>query len=122
MNSMQEAQTIDLDLVDQVIEHIPSWTWEDVKQAIITNIVDCMPSDILEKLTGSYEDFDKAEEILRDYYKLPELKKDLIVDAFKLVGVENTVYLLDALQLDKRPNPAAHIDSTDNAPCSIDPQ
>lgn len=96
---------IDLNLVEQVIERIPEWTWQSVKDAIVTNIVDEMPSAVLEQLTGSPDDFDKAEEILNDYYAIPDLKKELIVDAFKIIGDENTLYLLDSLQLDKIQNP-----------------
>lgn len=96
---------IDLNLVEQVIERIPEWTWQSVKDAIVTNIVDEMPSSVLEQLTGSPNNFDKAEEILNDYYVLPDLKKELIVDAFKIIGDENTLYLLDSLQLDKIQNP-----------------
>ncbi len=92
---------IDLNLVDQVVSRIPAWTWPDVKQAIITNVVDEMPSSVLEKLTGSPDDFDRAEEILTDYYTTDERNSDLIVDAFKILGEEATLYLLDALQLDK---------------------
>lgn len=96
---------IDLNLVEQVIDRIPEWTWPSVKDAIVTNIVDEMPSAVLEQLTGSPDDFDKAEEILNDYYALPDLKKELIVDSFKIIGDENTLYLLDSLQLDKIQNP-----------------
>jgi hypothetical protein len=93
--------TIDLDLVDQVVSRIPVWTWTDVKQAVVTNMVDEMPSTVLEQLTGSPDDFDRAEEILTDYYASDNRNNDLITDAFKILGEEATLYLLDALQLDK---------------------
>ena len=92
---------IDVSLVDQVVARIPEHTWEDVRTAIITNIVDEMPADILMQLTDAPDDFDRAEEILYDYYELPERKQDLIIDAFKILGEENTLYMLDALQLEK---------------------
>ena len=60
-----------------------------------------MPSTVLLQLTDSEDDFDRAEQILFDYYELPERKLDLIVDAFKIIGEENTLYLLDSMQLDK---------------------
>jgi len=40
-------ETIDLDLVDQIIQHIPSNAWEIVKTAAIEYLVDNMPSDVL---------------------------------------------------------------------------
>lgn len=113
---MTEDQFIDLDLVDQVIEHIPRFAWTVVRDAIITNLVDSMPSDVVERLTGDPENFDRADEILQDYYKLDERKFNLIEDAFKLLGEENTMYLLDGLQLNKLVPP------DDNAPCSTDPE
>jgi len=113
---MTENQLIDHDLIDQVLEHIPHFAWTVVRDAIITNLVDCMPSDVVERLTGDPENFDRADEILQDYYKLDERKFNLIEDAFKLLGEENTMYLLDGLQLDKLVPP------DDNAPCSTDPQ
>ena len=76
--------TIDLDLVDKTIALIPENAWIQVRQAIVTALVDNMPGFALEKLTGTYDDFDRAEEILYDYYQLPDLKQDLIVDASRL--------------------------------------
>ena len=92
---------VDVSLVDQVVARIPEHTCEDVRTAIITNIVDAMPSEILMQLTDAPDDFDRAEEILYDYYELPERKDDLIIDAFKILGEDNTLYMLDALQLEK---------------------
>lgn len=92
---------IDLNLVDQVVERIPEHTWEVVRKSIVETLVDMMPSDILERLTGKLDDFDRAEEILFDYYELPERKRDLICDAFKIMGEEDTLYRLDSLELDR---------------------
>ncbi len=100
---------IDLNLVDQVVIRIPAWTWPDVRQAIITNLVDEMPTFVLEQLTGSPDDFDRAEEILTDYYASDERNNDLIADAFKILGEEATLYLLDALQLDKIQPPSDEV-------------
>lgn len=110
-------EMIDLDLVDQVVTNIPQQTWEMVKEAIIVNIVDNMPSDILVKLTDDPTGFERAEAILDEYYELPERQSDLIVDAFKILGLEHTVHLLDSMQLDKVAE--TRVDTT---PCSIEPQ
>jgi hypothetical protein len=91
--------SIDLDLVDQTIALIPEQAWTQVRQAIVTALVDSMPDFVLEKLTGTYDGFDRAEEILYDYYQLPDLKQDLIVDAFKIMGAFNCLELLSSLNL-----------------------
>jgi len=102
MTNESQPNLVDLDLVDKVMELIPPITWDSVLTGIITQIVDNMPSDILEKLTGSFDDFDKAEQILHDYYTSDTREnKELIIDAFKMLGVEHTLYFLDSLQLDK---------------------
>ena len=102
---MTDSTSIDLDLVQQVVDRIPNHTWIDVRIAIITNLVDSMPSMILERLTNDPEGFDRAEEILTSYYQDDERNSNLIEDAFRLLGEETTLYLLDGLQLDKVPQP-----------------
>jgi hypothetical protein len=98
-------QLIGIDLVEQVVERIPNWTWTAVRDAIVANLVDEMPGSVVERLTGNCDNFDRAEEILIDYYKDPSRNKDLIADAFKIIGEEATLYLLDSLQLDKYMEP-----------------
>ena len=93
--------SIDLDLVDQTIALIPDQAWTQVRQAIVTALVDNMPGFALEKLTGTYDDFDRAEEILYDYYQLPELRHELIPDTFKIMGPANCLELLNALDLEQ---------------------
>lgn len=90
---------VDLDLVDQTIALIPEQAWTQVRQAIVTALVDNMPGAVVERLTGSYDDFDRAEEILYDYYQLPELQHELIVDAFKIMGAVNCIELFHSLNL-----------------------
>jgi len=89
--------TIDLDLVDQTVALIPEQGWTQVRQAIVTTLVDNMPGFVLEKLTGTSDGFDRAEEILYDYYQLPELANELIVDAFKIMGATSCLELLSSL-------------------------
>jgi hypothetical protein len=96
---MTQTQLIDLDLVDQTIALIPEQAWTRVRQTIVTAFVDNMPGSVIEKLTGSYDDFDRAEEILYDYYKLPDNHRELILDAFKIMGSINCLELLNSLDL-----------------------
>lgn len=120
MISQSQNDPIDLDLVDKVCSLIPSETWGLVKEAIVANIVDNMPTEVVLQLTNEPDNFDRAEEIVFGYYTIPDRTNELIIDAFKILGPENTMYLLDSLQLDKYVEAKAQ--SIDNAPCSIDPQ
>ena len=96
---------IDLDLVDHVVNRIPEWTWSVVKDRLVTDLVDSMPTTVLERLTGDPGGDDRAQEILDDYYASPNRNKDLIVDSFRIIGEEQTLYSLDSLQLDKITEP-----------------
>lgn len=96
---------INLDLIDQVVERIPTWTWDAVKQHLVTAIVDAMPTTVIERLTGNKTNDDRAQEILDDFYAPPDKNNDLIVDSFRILGEEQTLHALDALQLDKITQP-----------------
>ena len=96
---------INLDLVDDVVYRIPEWTWSVVKDRLVTDLVDAMTTSVLERLTGNPTGDDRAQEILDDYYASPDRNKDLIVDSFKIIGEEQTLYSLDSLQLDKITEP-----------------
>ena len=98
--------SIDLDLVDQTIALIPEQAWTQVRHLIVTELVNDMPDFVLKKLTGTCDDFDRAEQILYDYYILPDLKHDLIVDAFKIMGAVNCLELLHSLDLTQDDLPA----------------
>ena len=89
--------SIDLDLVDKTIALIPEHAWTQVRQAIVIALVDNMPGSVIQHLTGSYDDFDQAEQLLYNYYELPELAHELIADAFKIMGAANCLELLNSL-------------------------
>ena len=101
---------INLDLIDQVVERIPKWTWHAVKQHLVTAIVDVMPTTVIERLTGHKTNDHRAQEILDDYYAPQDKNNDLIVDSFRILGEEQTLYALDALQLDKITQPTNEIE------------
>jgi len=101
MISESRVPPIDLDLIDQICEQIPDETWTIVRSAIVANVVDNMPSDVLLELTGDPVGGDKAEEIILNYYNVSGRNQELICDSFKMLGPENTVHLLDSLQLNK---------------------
>ena len=101
---------INLDLIDQVVDRIPEWTWTVVKNRLVTDLVDAMTTTILERLTGNPNGDDRAQEILDDYYASFDKNKDLIVDSFRIIGEEQTLYSLDSLQLDKITKPTSQED------------
>jgi hypothetical protein len=98
----ESTDVIDLDLVDKVVALVPGHAWDFVTTYLIDQLVDNMPSTVLENLTGDPCGFDQAEEILHNYYT-ESTHEDLIVDAFKILGTENTLYMMDSWQLDKLP-------------------
>lgn len=92
-------------LAEQVVERIPEWTWEVVEETIVTHLVDLMSTVVLERLTGQLDNCDMADDILLQYYRSLGTHQELIQDAFNIYGEENTLYLLDSLQLEKIPQP-----------------
>jgi hypothetical protein len=97
---MTQTNSIDLDLVDQVIALVPDQAWTHLRQVIVTTLVDNMPGSVLQRLTGTYDDFDQAEKILLDYYKIPSMQKELIVDLFKIMGSVDALEFLNSVQLE----------------------
>jgi hypothetical protein len=90
-------QMIDMDLVDDFVMAIPEDAWDKVKDKFIELFVDSMPYDIVEQLTGDHQGFDKAETILSEYYA-PDIQRiEIIIDAFRIIGPEQTAYALDLL-------------------------
>ena len=88
---------VDLDLVDSILANIPDDKWDAVKDKLIECIIDEMPAAIMQRLTGTRDDFDKAEKFLHEYYAPTERNKDLIVDSFQIFGDIKTCYCLDLI-------------------------
>lgn len=118
MSNVSQNEAIDLNLVDKVYDLIPEITWPFVIQSMVVHLVDAMPGKVLYKLTGSFEGFDDAENILRSFYTPDKQHKELIIDCFKIFGVEDTLIFLQNLKLEEQIKESI----TDNAPCSIDAQ
>jgi hypothetical protein len=94
---MTQTQPIDLDLVDQIVNLIPNDKWDLVRQTVVEKIVDNMPSEILQKLTGSCDDFDQAEERLSNFYA--DETHEVIIDFINIIGLETSIQILDNLNL-----------------------
>lgn len=94
------SEHIDLELVDKTLALIPAHAWIQVRQAIITGLVDCMPGSVIERITGTYDDFDQAEQILHLYYSTAQDgNKELITDGFQIMGPLNCIDLLHSLNI-----------------------
>lgn len=97
---------IDTELVRQTMEVIPEHTWPVVIDKLSEQIVDAMPSEYIQRLTGDPLGFERAEEILLHFYlESKEKREDIICDSFGFVGAETILHYLDGLELDKIPTP-----------------
>ena len=94
------------ELIQQTISLIPEHTWPVVTDKLSARIVHQMPCDVLKQLTGSEIAFEKAEEILLNFYlQSKEKREDLISDSFGFVGAESILYYLEGLNLEEIPEP-----------------
>ena len=94
------------ELIQETVSLIPEHTWPVVIDKLSARIVDAMPAEYLEKLTGDPIGFEKAEKILLNFYlQSKEKREDLISDSFGFVGAESILYYLEGLNLDKIPEP-----------------
>jgi len=94
------------ELIEETVSLIPEHTWPVVIDKLSARIVDAMPAEYLEKLTGDPIGFEKAENILLNFYlQSKEKREDIISDAFGFVGAESILYYLEGLNLEEIPEP-----------------
>jgi len=94
------------ELIKETVSLIPEHTWPVVIDKLSARIVDAMPAEYLEKLTGDPIGFEKAENILLNFYlQSKEKREDIISDAFGFVGAESILYYLEGLNLEEIPKP-----------------
>lgn len=110
------TDSTDLQIIDEIIKHVPHWTWPFIRDRFAEIFVDNMTSDVLLRLTGERDNFDRAEELVLNHYSMPGYERQLLIDATQVITIEEIVYQLDAMQLDKLDQPI------DTAPCSVEPQ
>ena len=101
MTNTNQTNEMDPALADKVVQLIPEHTWPLVKATLITHFIDSMPSQVFIELTGDPFGFEKAEELLTNYYNTEANNKELIVDAFKILNEEYVLTILENLELDK---------------------
>ena len=109
-------ESVDMELVHKIIDLVPRHTWPAVLDAAVANIVDELPMETMFRMCELY---------LTDYYLQNPI--EIIPDLIRIKGEECTLYILDSLQLDKLPGPKAKREqeqstSTDNSPCSVNPE
>lgn len=93
---MYELNFADSDLANQIVDVITMHhAWPAVREYLIEKIIDEMPAKILQQLTGTRDDYDKAEKFLAEYYDSTERHLTLILDAFQIFGTTQTCYYLD---------------------------
>ena len=95
---MSELNAVNLDVVNEIVDAITLHNaWPAVREYLIEKIVDEMPAAVMQKLTGTRDDFDQAEKFLTEYYDLDERNTILILDAFQILGTTQTCYHLDLI-------------------------
>lgn len=86
------------DVTELIADCIPDEAWPDVRYQVIQQMLDNMTSDVMIQLTGKPDAFETAEQLLQQFYTEAPGHK-LIKDSFDLVGKEETVFILDSLNL-----------------------
>lgn len=96
---MSQPNTVDPTLVLLIHALIPPTAWSFVRSSVIEYFVDNMTSEVLLKLTGDTEGFEKAEAILHNHYEDESANDELITDLLKIAGSENALIFLNSLNL-----------------------
>lgn len=86
------------DVTELIADCIPNEAWPLIRHEVIQQMLDNMPSDVMIQLTGEPDAFETAEQLLQKFYADAPGHK-LIKDSFDLVGKEETVFILDSLNL-----------------------
>ncbi len=79
---------IDPDLIEKIEYSIPDHTWDYVINSIVHEILDHLPMQAIMSIASLY---------LSDYYI--ENRDETIPDALEIIGIQDTVDLLETLEL-----------------------
>lgn len=91
-------------LARAIVERIPAHTWDVVIEAMVDMLVDFMPCNILERLTGEPEGFEKATNILLNYYSQDShMCTELFQDCLSIIPDHVVLSHLDQLHLESIP-------------------
>lgn len=84
--------SIDPSLIDKIEDNIPDHTWDYAINSVAHVMLDYLPMQIIISIASLY---------LSEYYA--ENKDELIPDALEIIGIQETVNLLETLELNSIP-------------------
>ena len=88
-------------LEEAIIQLIPDGAWDKVLEGLVELLVDYMPCNILDRLTGDPEGYEKASNMLLNYYSQSrDMHHELIHDCLLIIPDHVVLSTLDQLQLD----------------------
>jgi len=87
-SAADRINAIDPDLIEKIEDGIPDHTWDYVINSIVHKILDHLPMQTIMSIASLY---------LSDYYI--ENRDETIPDALEIIGIQDTVDLLETLEL-----------------------
>jgi len=87
-SAADRINAIDPDLIAKIEDGIPDHTWDYVINSLAHRMLDCLPMQTIISIASLY---------LSDYYT--ENTNELIPDALEIIGIQDTVNLLETLEL-----------------------
>jgi hypothetical protein len=87
-SAADRINAIDPDLIEKIEDGIPDHTWDYVINSLAHRMLDCLPMQTIISIASLY---------LSDYYT--ENTDELIPDALEIIGIQDTVNLLETLEL-----------------------
>jgi hypothetical protein len=87
-SAADRINAIDPNLIDKIEDSIPDHTWDYVINSIAHEMLDCLPMQALISIASLY---------LSEYYT--ENREEVIPDALEIIGIQDTVKLLETLEL-----------------------
>lgn len=87
-SAADRINAIDPNLIDKIEDSIPDHTWDYVINSISHELLDCLPMQVIISIASLY---------LSEYYT--ENREEIIPDALEIIGTQNTVKLLETLEL-----------------------
>ena len=87
-SAADRINAIDPNLIDKIEDSIPDHTWDYVVNSIAHGMLDCLPMQVIISIASLY---------LSEYYTAN--REEIIPDALEIIGIQNTVKLLETLEL-----------------------
>ena len=81
-------------VIQTILDEAPADAWLAIKEVLIEGIIDAMPGIVIEKITGTADDFDLLQDILFEFYELPDKRKELLEDSFQILGQQQVLVLI----------------------------